>query len=127
MKIVSEIGEWLKVNAEAIYSSQPWKIFGEGPSTHGSEKGKFGGQADFQKAPFTADDIRFTQSKDGKRLYAILLAVPNGPVTIKSLVAGNEKITAVNLLGSNDKLQWAQTSNGLVIQPVSRSGQASMR
>ena len=26
-----EMGEWLKINGEAIYGSRPWKIFGEGP------------------------------------------------------------------------------------------------
>ena len=33
IKIVSEIGAWLKVNGEAIYATRPWKIYGEGPST----------------------------------------------------------------------------------------------
>ena len=32
IKIVSEIGAWLKVNGEAIYATRPWKIYGEGPA-----------------------------------------------------------------------------------------------
>ena len=43
-----------------------------------AEKGQFGGQTDVQKKPFTAEDIRFTQSKDGKTLYAIVLEIPDG-------------------------------------------------
>jgi alpha-L-fucosidase len=31
IKIVSEIGAWLKVNGDAIYATRPWKIYGEGP------------------------------------------------------------------------------------------------
>ena len=86
IKIVSDIGAWLKVNGDAIYATRPWKIYGEGPSTVVAEKGRFDGQSDVQKKPFTAEDIRFTQSKDGKTLYAIVLAFPaDGKVTIKSL------------------------------------------
>jgi alpha-L-fucosidase len=76
IKIVSEIGSWLKVNGDAIYATRPWTIYGEGPSTAVAEKGSFGGQRDVQKAPFTVEDIRFTQSKDGNALYAMVLAPP---------------------------------------------------
>ena len=44
IKIVSEIGAWLKVNGDAIYATRPWKIYGEGPSTEAAEKGQFDGQ-----------------------------------------------------------------------------------
>ena len=54
IKIVSDIGAWLKVNGDAIYATRPWKIYGEGPSTETAEKGPFGGQRDVQKTPFTA-------------------------------------------------------------------------
>ena len=42
-----DIGGWLKVNGEAIYGSRPWLVASQG------------------------DQIRFTQSKDGRYLYAI--------------------------------------------------------
>ena len=58
----------------------------------------------FRTKPFTAEDIRFTQSKDGKTLYAIVLAFPaDGKVTIKSLAENSAqwpgKIGSVRLLG----------------------------
>ena len=39
IKIVSDIGAWLKVNGDAIYATRPWKIYGEGPSTVSGRKG----------------------------------------------------------------------------------------
>jgi alpha-L-fucosidase len=104
LRIVQDIGAWLKVNGEAIYATRPWKVYGEGPSTEVKEKGQFDGQSDFQKRPFTAQDIRFTQSKDGKTLYAIVLAYPaNGEMTIKSLASKSElwpgRVWSVKMLG----------------------------
>jgi alpha-L-fucosidase len=118
IKVVRDIGAWLKVNGDAIYSTRPWKSYGEGPSTEALEKGSFGGQSDMQKKPFTAEDIRFTQSKDGKTLYAIILAFPaNGQVTIKSLAAGSPgwagEIGSVHILGVRRKLPFTRDENGL--------------
>jgi len=119
IKIVSEIGDWLKVNGEAIYATRPWKVYGEGPSTQSSEKGHFDGQADVSKTPLTAEDIRFTQSKDGRTLYAIVLAMPkDGQVTIKSLSTHStnwpRKIRSVRLLGGG-KLKISRDAGGLTV------------
>jgi len=121
IKIVSEIGSWLKVNGAAIYETRPWKIYGEGPSTLAAEKGPFDGQSDEQKAPFTPADIRFTQSKDGKALYAIGLEIPaDGIVTIKSLATNSPlwpgKIGSVRLLGAAGKLKFTRDENGLQVR-----------
>ena len=120
IKIVSEIGAWMKVNGEAIYATRPWKTFGEGPSTVVADKGQFGGQKDVQKKPFTAEDIRFTQSKDGKILYAIVLEIPkDGKVTIKALASNSAnwpgEIGSVRLVGSSwwSKLEFTRDENGL--------------
>jgi alpha-L-fucosidase len=112
IKILSEIGTWLKVNGEAIYATRPWKIYGEGPSTTESEKGEFDGQKDVGSKPFTSEDIRFTLSKDGKRLYAIVLAIPkDGRVTIKSLGTKSDhwprRIGGVRLVGGG-KLKFTR-------------------
>jgi len=118
VKIVSDIGAWLKVNGEAIYSTRPWKVFGEGPSTKSFEKGRFDGQSDTRKTPFTPQDIRFTQSKDGRTLYAIVLAFPaDGKVIITSLRENSAlwpgKIGSVRMLGVRGKLKFARDENGL--------------
>ena len=117
IEIVKEIGAWLKVNGEAIYATRPWKVYGEGPSTKAAEKGQFDGQKDMSDKPFTPEDIRFTQSKDGKTLYAIVLELPkDGKVTVKSLAAGSEqwpgKICSVRLVGGG-KLKFTRDADGL--------------
>ena len=120
VKTVSGIGDWLKVNGEAIYGTRPWNVYGEGPSTvEPQEKNKFGGVKDVGNKPFTAQDIRFTQSKDGKILYAIFLAWPkDGRVTVKSLAVpspGWGTVTRVDLLGSPKPLKWNRDKDGLQV------------
>jgi len=117
IEILKGIGSWLKSNGEAIYATRPWKLFGEGPSVTQEEKGHFGGQVDVQKRPFTAEDIRFTQSKDGKTLYAIVLAIPqDGRVTVKSLASNAAnwpgRIGSVRLVGGS-KLKFTRDEMGL--------------
>jgi len=137
IKIVSEIGAWLKINGAAIYATRPWKIYGEGPSTVTAEKGQFDGQTDVAKKPFTPEDIRFTQSKDGKAVYAIVLETPkDGRVTIKSLAAKSEywpgKIGSVRLVGSagwfgDKKLKFTRDETGLHVSlPEKFNGQIAL-
>src|ERR1017187_6500843 len=120
IKIVSEIGAWLKVNGEAIYATRPWKIYGEGPSTVTPEKGDFDGQVDVSKQPFTAEDIRFTQSKDGKTVYALVLEMPrDGKITIRSLASDStdwpDEIRSVRLVGGG-KLKFTRAGDGLKVE-----------
>jgi alpha-L-fucosidase len=120
VKIVQGVGAWLKVNGKAIYATRPWKIYGEGPSAAAVERGRFGGQSDTQRRPFTAEDIRFTQSKDGKTLYAIVLAFPSdGKIAIKSLANNSTlwpgKVGRVRMLGVRGKLKFTRDDTGLNI------------
>lgn len=106
-----QLADWIAVNGEAIYSTRPWLIYGEGAV-------RARGGAFKEDASYTAKDLRFTTK--GKTLYAIALGWPDdGKMTIKSLAttsdAAQNKITRVELLGHKGKLKFKQTAEGLSV------------
>lgn len=113
-QLLLSVGKWLEINGEAIYGTSPWKIFGEGPTEN------IGGSfIDGKVKNFTSQDIRFTTK--GKVLFAIAMAVPANHEKIilnsLSLRSGNGKVTKLELLGSDEKVNWLQQKDGLVIEP----------
>lgn len=108
---LEKFGSWMAINSEAIYSTRPWKIFGEGP-TKGSNK-------PYGPLPnYVPGDIRFTTKGDA--LYAIALAWPtDGKLVIKSLASDSAyykgEIARVGLLGSESNLVWSRSVDGLTI------------
>ncbi|HEY8932810.1 MAG TPA: alpha-L-fucosidase, partial [Rariglobus sp.] len=102
-KVLEGIAAWMDVNKEAIFATRPWKTFGEGPASAGAEI-KAQGFNEGKGKPFTAEDVRYTASKDGKTLYAIVCGVPSGPVSLKSLgqTAGllDRPVAKIEQLGS---------------------------
>jgi alpha-L-fucosidase len=116
MNILNDIAAWTPANGEAIYGTRPWKIYGEGPTTLKSqEKGRFGGVKDVR--PYESTDIRFTTK--GESLYAFCMGIPSGDVKIVSLGTNSkisaQKVKSVTLLGTNEKLNWKQEADALVI------------
>lgn len=79
--------------------------------------GGFGGKGRGipRAADYTAEDIRFTRSKDGATLYAIALGWPSsGKLEVRSLAKAAGPIGAVTLLGHSGLLAWTQGEDGLV-------------
>jgi len=118
LTILEGIGAWTAANGEGIYGSRPWKIYGEKPS----ETTKVVNRERFdENYNFTAKDIRFTAN--GNTLYAFCLGKPKNDVMIKSLAKSsklaNKAVASVNMVGSNEKLSWKQTSDALVIKKPS--------
>ena len=113
--ILEHIGEWFKVNGEAIYSTRPWSVFGEGP--HMIKSGSFQGASTGQ---LDASDIRYTRNKAGSVVYALVLGWPQGDVVLHSFGASAAKpvkVAHVELLGSPEKIRFKQTAQGLRIEP----------
>ena len=107
---LTAFGDFLKINGQGIYGSRPWKTFGEGPL-----KVKDGRQGE-NKRNFSQADIRFT-TKDGV-LYAFVLAPPTEDILIKTLSSGGSlesEITNIQLMGSDEKIAWKRSTDGLAI------------
>lgn len=112
--VLHDIGAWLAINGTAIYDTQPWRVYGEGPTV--SRSGSF--SEDTGQTAYTSTDFRFTQ-KPGK-LFAIEMAWPeSGSALIKSITSDNH-VRSVRLLGTSRPITWRQTAEGLAIGAVQR-------
>ena len=125
-KILEGIASWMDVNKESIFGTRPWKVFGEGPASANAAPIKAQGFNEGKGKPFSAEDVRFTlrpgsgQAAKGDVLYAIALGQPTKPLQIKSLGTDakllNKTIADIQLLGSDEKIQWSRTGQFLTIE-----------
>jgi alpha-L-fucosidase len=119
LKILDEITRWMAVNSEGIYSTRPWKIFGEGPVASAPQTGGRGPRFnEGGRRDLTAEEVRFTTR--GANLYAFVMGWPEKQAVIKSLSTKSDtapfKVGNVELLGFKGKVQWTQDENGLTVQ-----------
>lgn len=117
--VVEEIAAWMDINKESIFDTRPWKIFGEGPAADAANPISAQGFNE-GKIKFSAKDIRFNQK--GNIVYASVMGVPEDDILIKKLskVNGDAKITKIEVLGSNEKIQWTRDAEGLKIKKPTR-------
>lgn len=110
--VLKEIGEWMELNGEGIYSTTFWKKFGEGSVNN--EGGFF---KDNEEKQFTPEDFRFTY-KNGF-IYAFQMR-PNGKdAVIKSLRkhAEHDFLTnEITLLSTGENLEYERNEKALIIK-----------
>ncbi len=95
IQIAKDIGAWLKVNGEAVYSSRPFEICEE-------------------------DVNMICYTRNNGNVYAALMNWTNGPVLLKALRAGGAtlgKVSQVEMLGSRVPLTFVQDDQGLTVTP----------
>jgi len=90
---LQQIGAWLKINGEAVYSSKPWRS-----------------QSDtFNK------NVWYTSKNDS--VYAFVLQWPKNNLLVLSDPVGNETSSVITMLGYNDsnKLSWKSINDEINI------------
>jgi alpha-L-fucosidase len=93
-KRLQDMGAWMKMNGEGIHASRP-------------------------VAPYSDQNIYFTQSKDQHTRYAYFLSDSDEvklPDTVTFAVQEVKKIGQVTLLGTKAKLQWVLKNGQLTIK-----------
>jgi alpha-L-fucosidase len=119
------IGAWLRKYGEAVYATRAWERYGEGPTRMGAAHGVMGAPSEG-----TARDVRYTRSKDGSTLYAILLGWEAGQteITLESLSSDRidgSRLRSVALIngraGAYLPLAFEQSTRGLRVRVPERS------
>ena len=132
-EIVEIVGDWLKVNGEAIYESRPWKVYGDGKSVRGEEietvdaelrnattnqkNGEHFNQRTTASPAYEHDEVRFTTKGDD--FFIIVMNPGTGEFSIPTFGLKNErnpgKLKKMSRLDSGAQISFKQTDNNLTI------------
>lgn len=120
-RILEDVAGWMARFGDAIFSTRPWRVAGEGPTR------VLSGQFDEANAkPFTAEDIRFTTL--GGDLNAITLGPVAGKLTIRSLAEngnlGQGTVERVEIVGDGTPLDFRRDGDGLHVTVPERASHA---
>lgn len=93
VRIAKDVGEWLKVNGEAVYGSRPFEVYGE-------------------------MNVCYTRNKG--YVYATVFNWNDNQLTLQELHSNGHtlgKVSKVEMLGTNVEFEFAQNETGLTITP----------
>ena len=107
---LAQMGDWLRVNGEAIYGTKPWIVSHEGPMVESvnprlDAKWKW---TETRQRPL----VHYT--RNGDTVYAICLAWPGKTLRLDLPVPTPQ--TEVRLLGHPQSLKWHAAEKGMVIE-----------
>ncbi|MGZ8550759.1 MAG: alpha-L-fucosidase [Chitinophagaceae bacterium] len=101
---LQDIGKWMAINGEGIYNSKPM-------------------------APYSTDNIYYTQSKDATTIYAFYLSETDAVSLPQKIVLKNvgiSKGSKISLLGTAAKLKWkTEEGNTVITVPSSLVGKVT--
>jgi alpha-L-fucosidase len=125
LRQLAEVGEWLKINGEAVYGtrSRPGDLWKEGGPLTGT-----GSKTDDTPPQDLSGDhppIRFSRTKNDRTLYAFCLGWPGRMLVLKSVRASQVK--QVSMLGNPETLATSRSADdALCIQiPASMDDEAN--
>lgn len=134
-EILDDIGAWVNLNSKAIYTSKPWKVYGDNLNPHLKHLAKNGasetdlealkkkGQSEqfnqrtLESPPYRPDEVRFTTK--GDVLYIFVLNPIEGNIELPALGLNSEyspnKISSIRLLGDDKKNKFVQNADKLIL------------
>jgi alpha-L-fucosidase len=141
-KTVIIVGDWLKINGEAIYGTRHWKVFGDGKSVRGEEvetvhgelrnavaaqkKGEHFNQRTTATPAFAHDEVRFTTKGDD--FYIVVMNPAGGEFAIPSLGTKSDinpgKLKTLTQIYDKRSIAFKQTKDKLSITMPAINGKS---
>lgn len=141
-EVVEIVGDWLKVNGEAIYGTRPWVVYGDGKSVRGEnsetedaelrnavaaqKKGEHFNQRTTASPELASDEVRFTTR--GNDFYIIVMNPAGGALAIPSLGKSSEvspgKLKSLTRLYDGKKISFKQTGEKLLVNMPAVNGKS---
>lgn len=117
---LTEIGDWLAINGEAIHDTSPWTRSTQWSAgvIRDEERGQYKSGYDILKLTVSPDpgqavkEVLFTRR--GTDLYAICPVLPEQTLRLRDLTVPAS--TTVTLLGQDGTVPWRETDGGVAIE-----------